>query len=682
MPHDLMKRGKRDGLERSVPQTDASAAAVQLKRELAGRSFDEAAQLLQPGQGDDAQALARAGTQSGGGSLPHQARIQAAFGRHDIGAVQAHVGGEAKAASESLGASAYASGSRVAFAGAPDLHTAAHEAAHVVQQRGPKAPGAGLGAAGDRYEQHADAVADAVVQGKSAAPLLDAYAGPEARSAAPAEGGAVQRYSTGNAYKPKPKEGEDLFTRHDENPSVAEDSLQGVEYKVSHDAPQDLDVSDDKNMAIQPAGQVQEFFAKSGLVDGWNKQLAGGGTQIQLAEQDGGVKVAGETLKQVKPTYDGEALTRLVFNECLHFANIVLGRKFDTTGYKAIFENAETQDTKTTELDSNDVNDTARHLMGKSNDVGDIREKGKGKDKYVGKDYGKKLGKGKLDERAKQLGVNQYANPEVGEAYVTYSVRSDKKGTKGGETDYTGRDDKKKQPKKKSQPKPKKNEIQKLGKQAFEEKSSKKGAWDMHYAGVVAKSGADRVTLEDYNRNEEISLLHDQVREALKVQYAKDLEGVDLLNTPGVLISTLQMKLHNLDFGVAKDLANKALKGGDGGTWYFKMFGPHVGQSFHEREHQAGDTVNPLTLRLGRRDTDTKATEEIEKQRLAKQRLRAQEKGLTNTKKVKDLKSLVPKGELKDEDEKKPAKKNIERRPKVLEKSNKSSDLKKKLEHK
>jgi hypothetical protein len=63
----------------------------------------------------------------------------------------------------------------VAFAGAPNLHTAAHEAAHVIQQRAGVQLKGGVGEVGDPYERHADAVADAVVQGKSSEALLDAY---------------------------------------------------------------------------------------------------------------------------------------------------------------------------------------------------------------------------------------------------------------------------------------------------------------------------------------------------------------------------------------------------------------------------------------------------------------------------------------------------------------------------
>jgi len=72
-------------------------------------------------------------------------------------------------------ARAYTVGARVAFNGAPDLHTAAHEAAHVVQQRAGVQLAGGVGRTGDVYERHADAVADRVVAGQSSEALLDAY---------------------------------------------------------------------------------------------------------------------------------------------------------------------------------------------------------------------------------------------------------------------------------------------------------------------------------------------------------------------------------------------------------------------------------------------------------------------------------------------------------------------------
>lgn len=70
----------------------------------------------------------------------------------------------------------------------------AHEAAHIVQQRGGVQLAYGLDAeTGDPHEQHADAVATAVVAGESAEPLLDGFAGSSTKA-----GSAVQRNSGGD----------------------------------------------------------------------------------------------------------------------------------------------------------------------------------------------------------------------------------------------------------------------------------------------------------------------------------------------------------------------------------------------------------------------------------------------------------------------------------------------------
>ncbi|HSK03531.1 MAG TPA: DUF4157 domain-containing protein [Kofleriaceae bacterium] len=120
---------------------------------------------------------AAAGISGAGGALPHLDAIQQSFGGHDVSGVSAHTDGAAASANERMGSEAYATGDDVAFgSSSPSLHTAAHEAAHVVQQRGGVQLKGGVGQVGDAYEQHADAVADQVVQGKSAEGLLDQMA--------------------------------------------------------------------------------------------------------------------------------------------------------------------------------------------------------------------------------------------------------------------------------------------------------------------------------------------------------------------------------------------------------------------------------------------------------------------------------------------------------------------------
>jgi len=146
---------------------------------------------------------AATGVAGPGGPIPHRATLQQLFGRsHDVGAIQAHVGGPAAAATAAMGATAYATGNHVAFGAEPDLHTAAHEAAHVVQQQHGVQLRGGVGQAGDAYERHADAVADRVVAGQSAADLLAASPGFDAASPAVQHTGAgdvIQRNETSTA---------------------------------------------------------------------------------------------------------------------------------------------------------------------------------------------------------------------------------------------------------------------------------------------------------------------------------------------------------------------------------------------------------------------------------------------------------------------------------------------------
>lgn len=130
------------------------------------------------GEAEQIHQAARRGTSGSGAKLPHFERIQQSFGHHDISSIGAFLGPSATAANQEMGAAAFASGESVAFAETPSLHTAAHEAAHVVQQRqGLSLPG-GVGKAGDSHERHADEVANRVVAGQSSQGLLDAHGGP------------------------------------------------------------------------------------------------------------------------------------------------------------------------------------------------------------------------------------------------------------------------------------------------------------------------------------------------------------------------------------------------------------------------------------------------------------------------------------------------------------------------
>ncbi len=172
------------------PVFASSMLRLQMRAEMQRRR-DETHQSDPDAQLAQVHAAAERGVSGGGGTLPHFESIQASFGRHDLSGVRAHVGGRAEEASTAIGAEAYATGNNVAFRSSPSLHTAAHEAAHVIQQRGGVSLKGGIGQSGDMYERHADAVADLVVQGRSAESLLDAHAG-----SGDASSQGVQRYDS------------------------------------------------------------------------------------------------------------------------------------------------------------------------------------------------------------------------------------------------------------------------------------------------------------------------------------------------------------------------------------------------------------------------------------------------------------------------------------------------------
>jgi hypothetical protein len=122
----------------------------------------------------DLHELAASGTKGTGSQLPYYKVIQAAFGKYDISQVKAYINSQVTRA---LGAEAYTCGNEIVFNKYPSLFVAAHEAAHVIQQRANILLKNGCGEAGDLYEQHANQVAQAVMENRSAEQILDELPG-------------------------------------------------------------------------------------------------------------------------------------------------------------------------------------------------------------------------------------------------------------------------------------------------------------------------------------------------------------------------------------------------------------------------------------------------------------------------------------------------------------------------
>lgn len=137
---------------RSDAQSHPQAVADTLSDPLAGQSLRDP---LQAAGGsafpERAAGIASQATAGSGSALPMLGQIQSSFGKHDVSGVRAHQGAGADAANRQMGSRAFATGSDVVLGNSgSDLHTVAHEAAHVVQQRG----GVQLAGGWDRLGMH------------------------------------------------------------------------------------------------------------------------------------------------------------------------------------------------------------------------------------------------------------------------------------------------------------------------------------------------------------------------------------------------------------------------------------------------------------------------------------------------------------------------------------------------
>ena len=226
-------------------------------------------------------------------------------------------------------------------------------------------------------------------------------------------------------------------------------------------------------------------------------------------------------------------------------------------------------------LESTGIDRLARHLSGRAQPTLDATSTAirTGRGERPGKRYGLASANGGLRDKARGLGVNEFARPEVGEGFAVFSVFAQKNDEKRAWDYTTGA------------------------------RRNKKGhIWGYHHAAVVARSldGNDWMTLENYARSEQIQ---DKAYEYLVQKYsgvARD--KVNALKRAGTPEKEIRAELHyyllyehdraRSDFqSLQSNLATPTL-------WFFRMYGSRPGQSFHEEQAASGAFVNPLTVRI------------------------------------------------------------------------------------
>lgn len=276
-----------------------------------------------------------------------------------------------------------------------------------------------------------------------------------------------------------------------------------------------LKISEDGRMAIENAGgarQAKVFFAEPGIMAKSNQALTKRGSAYLLAvQQAGAIDVADQkgkthTLDAIEPIKNPDAKKKStpkkvaaglagqtrgtdvgVEATCVAVAEAIMGQKYALSASKL----KELKLLTTTE--ALQWGTAVADAMAK----GGKRKQGAMDEAAVAQAYGQFLnanpaGAAKL---AKKLGVNEFANPKVGQAFVSEAVGAVAvgQGIVNWGVDPTGA-----------------TTTEMMTDDATVRGGKKRTGWGNHLGGVVADSGGDKVTMENYARSgEDPSLMAD-----------------------------------------------------------------------------------------------------------------------------------------------------------------------------
>lgn len=512
----------------------------------------------------------------------------------------------------------------LAFAQGRDIHLAPgqerhlpHEAWHVVQQRqGRVSPTGRVGSESVNDDERLECEADTM--GRRALSTSDrgvnnlAQPGPGSSRDVAGTAATIQRftkatkrYTTANTDPNV----EHMFTSQSIDPLItANDRLR---HDTKHEARPNLYFSDDHTIAINRAKgrEAREFYADPAVIADGNTKLTNVGSAVQLVPNPA-VTVTppgpGATaLQMVKPSIQ-VALAAVVGDAasfgtavCVDVAMKVMGQLGGGRGTRGIFEGPHPAPRHEEDYSVNDTGSKAvYHLAdfvaqgpgGRAPTTGQLHTamSNEAPRDSAGEAYGRNTTSQDRIARAQQLAINQFARPEVGEGFATYSTRP---------------------------------------------RAGRK-TWGYHYAGVVARStdGRDSVTLENYNRSSDIKRLAEKVyKRVLKrnkaivtAKIAQLRQEAATLGREAWALDPRYYELHDLQARLTPETVYRKLRevlvaireatGADRAAgeadfndilntdantkWFFHLYGSGRGQSFHEQAVKSNYFKNPLTLRV------------------------------------------------------------------------------------
>ena len=611
---DRVQRPARPAVAARAAADTATGDVLQLQRAFGNRAVTQLQRQTLAGGELDSQISDTINRSRGGGQpLPDQIRgsMESAF-RSDFGGVRVHTDQSADTLNRAVQAKAFTLGNDIYFrkgnyqpGNSSGQELLAHELTHVVQQGGSSNHAQGkltVGPVGDRYEQEADRVAKQVTRG-AAAPQSQAVASGVQR--APQH---IQRYqaSTKNYTATNNDPGvAHMFASQSIDPVV--DQNNQLRHDTQHDAHPSLYFSDDYTLAINKAKQreAKEFYATDAVIATANHALAAAGSAVQLVKNDNVTLTSpsptqNQPLKMIKPSITLNALTTagdtasFGTSVCIDVAMKVMGNLSGDKSTQAVFDppgvGQHTENFTPDNTQSKAVfklaNFVAGNTGGQNPTTGDMHTAMTDPTHVAAADaaYGKKTNSKERVARARVLAINQFARPEVGEGFATYSTRP-----RGG----------------------------------------KKKTWGYHYAGVIARSpgGTDWVTLENYNRTGDVKAAAEKIYKNLmkqnkaiilakitQLQQQMVAEDVNTRAMTDVRIKDLQKQnsiykaLKETMVAIAENQGRnraageaeyeQALATEPKTKWFFHMYGTGKGQSFHEQAVKSDYFSNALTMRV------------------------------------------------------------------------------------
>jgi hypothetical protein len=371
-----------------------------------------------------------------------------------------------------------------------------------------------------------------------------------------------------------------------------------IDHEVDHtDAQQhhpgdvSLRMSDDGSLAVHDTErEPKEFYATSEVFKKSNDALEQAKSDYTLVQEGSGIKTGSGELSKITPRTRKDApedkasrFADLIKVQCIAVARSVIGRY--------AMEVVPAGKTAPRPWGASAGDDLASHVAATvrgGRTTGADTGAGNESDRpgtTVAKDYGTALREhpGEADAAAQAMGINNYAQPDVGEAFATLSIGNDDK------IDYA---------------------TAEAGQTSTDR--SDKDVWNYHFAGVVARSldATDWVTLENYTRNQQAETALKELKGKLLEDYQKKTKGW-LFNKngkepKGQWDSDKIMEMIKELRKASKEEAQKEYQALEMDQmawqrkWFFRMYGSKVGQRFHEQQYKSGqgDFVNPLTVRV------------------------------------------------------------------------------------